>query len=107
DSSRNSPRSDSLDRFRHDGFRLVDDALQVRLVAEAFRVDLVDVLRAGRTGREPAVLRDDLEAADVGAVSWRLRQLRRDLLPSERAGADCFGGELLQRGLLRRSRGRI
>ena len=44
DSSRNSPRSDRLDRFRHDGFRLVDDALQVRLVAEAFRVDLVDVL---------------------------------------------------------------
>src|SRR5205823_10486451 len=64
ESSRNSPPSGRLDRFGHDGFRLVDDALQVHLVAEAFGVDLVDVLGSRGPSCEPAVLRDDLDAAD-------------------------------------------
>ena len=35
----------------------VDDGVEVSLVAEALGVDLVDVLGAGRPGREPAALR--------------------------------------------------
>ena len=38
--------------------------LQVRWVAEALGIDLVDVLRAGGPGGEPAVLGDDFQAAD-------------------------------------------
>src|SRR5207244_2687163 len=63
-----------------DGFGLVEDLLQMRLVAEALGVDLVHVLGPGRPGREPAVLCYDLQPADLRAVARRPHQLGDDLL---------------------------
>src|SRR3954471_21825945 len=73
-------------RFGDDRLRLVHDRVQVRLVAEALRVDLVDVLGARGPRCEPAVRGHDLEAADLGAVAGRLHQLRRDRLARELVG---------------------
>ena len=53
----------------HDLLGLANDPLEVRLVPEALRVDLVDVLRARGTRREPAARRHDLQAADGGTVA--------------------------------------
>src|SRR5690349_23734871 len=55
----------------HDRLCLADDGLQVGLVAEALRVDLVDVLGAGRSGREPAA-RSEEHTSEL--------QSRRDLV---------------------------
>ena len=44
---------DDLLRFFHDG-------IQMRLIAEALGIDFVDVFGAGRPGREPARLGNDL-----------------------------------------------
>ena len=56
---------------------VLDDLLQVILALEALRVELVDVLGAGRAGREPAAVGRDLHAADGRVVARRLRQHRR------------------------------
>ena len=52
---------------------LVEDPLEALLAVEALRVDLVDVLGPGRPRGEPAVLGDDLQAADRRAVAGRAR----------------------------------
>src|SRR3984893_9963432 len=80
----------SAQRFGDDGLGLVDDALEMRLVPEALGVDFVDVFGARWTGGKPAVLRDDLQAADLRPVSRRPHQLRNDLLSSQRLGAHRF-----------------
>src|ERR1700761_4208846 len=43
------------------GLRLRDEPVQMLAVVEAFRIDLVDVLRARGARREPAALGDHLE----------------------------------------------
>src|SRR5579883_958982 len=53
----------------HHGLRLADNRLQVGLVLEAFRVDFVDIFRPRRPGREPAVGRYHLQAADRCVVA--------------------------------------
>src|SRR5688572_10076687 len=53
----------------HDGAGLLHQRVQVPLIAEALRVDLVHVLRAGRPRREPPVRRHHLEAADLRVVA--------------------------------------
>ena len=64
-------------RLVHHLLRLADDGVEVRLVLEALRVDLVDVLGAGGPRREPAAGGDDLQAADrrrccrVRGSAWR------------------------------------
>src|SRR2546422_8407562 len=52
-----------------DRLRVAHDGVEVSLVLEAFRVDLVDVLRAGRPRREPAAASDDLQTADRRIVA--------------------------------------
>src|SRR5512139_3865118 len=47
------------------------DALQVRAAAEAFRIKLVHVFRAGRACREPALRGDDLQPTDGRTVTRR------------------------------------
>ena len=71
------------------------DALQVVRTAEALRVDFVNIFRAGRACREPAVVGDDLEAADGGPVARRRRQLGDDGIPGSNAGnANWRGREI-------------
>src|SRR6266540_6549761 len=79
---------------------LVDDPLQVLLAEEALRVDLVDVLGAGRPGGEPAVLGGDLHPADRGAVAWRGGEHAGDRLAGELGGGDVLGRQLAERRLL-------
>src|SRR3569832_494921 len=55
-----------------DGLGLDLDAMQMIRAKEAFRIDLVDLLGAGRTRREPPVLDNHIEAANRRAVAWRL-----------------------------------
>src|SRR5690606_12419854 len=95
DTARRPRASSSGERLRDDRLRLRDDGVQVVLAAEALRVDLVDVLGAGRARREPAVLGDDLETADR-AARGRLRQAREDGLAGEAARRDGVRRELLQ-----------
>ena len=79
---RNASRPASLMRRSHgavdDGPSLGHDGVQVRLVDEALRVDLVDVLGARRPGREPAASGHDLQAADRGAIARGANQLGDD-----------------------------
>ncbi len=62
----------------HDLPCVAQQGLQVLLVAEAFGVDLIDGLRAGRPCCEPAVCRDDLQTADRRVVPGSPRQLLGD-----------------------------
>src|SRR2546421_11701974 len=68
----------------HHRLRFAHDGVEVSLVLEALRVDLVDVLRAGRPRREPAAPGDDLQSADRRAVARGTGQL----------GPDRFAGQL-------------
>src|SRR5260370_39294807 len=86
----------ALDRYRGSSSsfrrvqRVVDDLLgfahhrvEVSLVLEALRVDLVDVLRAGGPGCKPAAGSHDFQALDGGAVPRRAGQLRGDPLAGQ------------------------
>src|SRR5262245_7203840 len=59
----------------HDSLGLAHNGIQVGLVLEALRVDLVDVFRAGGPGREPAAGGHHLQAADRGVVARGAGQL--------------------------------
>lgn len=61
---------------------------------EGFGVHLVDVLGAGRTGREPVVLGGDLQAADLGVVARGFGELGGDVLAGQLGGCDVVAGEL-------------
>src|SRR5262245_23858927 len=54
----------SLKCIGHDLLRFADDLLEMVLAQEALGVNLVDVFCAGRAGSEPAVCRNDFEAAN-------------------------------------------
>src|SRR5438046_2940740 len=47
---------------------LLDDGVEMGLSLETFRIDLVDVFRAGRSRREPTARRHYLEPADRRSV---------------------------------------
>src|SRR4051812_8279376 len=80
------------EHLRQPCLSLLLNRLQVLGAAEAFRIDLVDVLGARRPGGEPAEIGFDLDAAERLAVAGRLAQ----------GGADGIAGEILQAELLRR-----
>ena len=73
---------------------------------EALRIDLVDVFRARRTGGEPAVPGDDLQAANRRIVPRRPRELRTIGSPASSVAVTA-SGESLASGLLLRSRRRV
>src|SRR5258708_34498165 len=79
-------------RGSDDRLSLGEDAAPVSFVLEAFAVNLVDVLGAGRTRREPSVGRDHLQPADRRAVA---RSVTQDL-------QDGFAGQIRGPDLLRR-----
>ena len=70
------------------------DAAQVRRVAKALRVDLVDVLGARRPHREPAARRHDLHPADRRIVARCTRDDRLDALAGAGRGSDLLRREL-------------
>jgi len=74
--------------------------LQVIFAAEAFRVDLVDVLGSRRPRREPSALRHHLDSAERLAVPGRPRQLCRDRLAGEVLCGELFGSNFGKPGLL-------
>ena len=71
------------DRLPHDCLGFFLNLLQVIGIAEALRVDFVNVLGAGGTGGEPSVLCDGFDSADRLAVSGRRGQNVLDLLAGE------------------------
>jgi len=71
--------------------RLREDALQVLFAVEALRVQLVDILRAGGSRREPAVRGDHLEAADGGAVARRVHEHLLNGIAGELRGMNVGG----------------
>src|SRR5258708_37152888 len=87
-------------RFAHDG-------VEVSLVLEALRVDLVDVLRAGRARREPAATGDDLQSADRRAVARGTGQLAPDRLAGHLRLLDGLEWDMRQPRLLLGRRRRI
>src|SRR5215831_13088623 len=66
----------------HDLLSLARDRIQVGLIPEAFRIDLVDVLGSGGPGAKPAAARHNLETADGCVVS----RGRGERLPDGLAG---------------------
>src|ERR1700675_700851 len=53
----------------HHRLGFAHDAVQMGLILEALRVDLVDVFRAGGAGGEPAARRHDFQAADRRVIA--------------------------------------
>ena len=100
---RHRPRS----ALGHDPPRLVHDGVEVALVPEALRVELVDVLRARGPDGEPAARRDDLQAADRLVDARRPGQLCRDRLAGQLRRPDRLGRERPQPRLLLGRRRRI
>ncbi len=77
-----SPHLGTGQRVVHNLLGLAYDSVQMRLVLEAFRVDLVDVFRARGPGRKPAASGHHLQAADWGVVARGAGQLGGDRLSS-------------------------
>src|SRR6185312_7513193 len=75
----------------HNLLGLLQDALQVRGVAKALGVDLVDILGARGSGGEPAVGGLHLQPADRCIVTRCARQHAFDLLPGEFARLHLLG----------------
>src|ERR1700716_1594395 len=58
------PERSAAEGFVHHRLGFLHNAVQVGLVLEALRIDLVDVLRAGGPGREPAAGGHDFQPSD-------------------------------------------
>src|SRR6476659_9949994 len=91
----------------HNFLSFLHDCGQMTLILKALCIDLVDVLGAGRPGREPAIIRHDLQPADRGAVTWSGGQFARDRVAGESLNRDRCGRQLLKPRLLIRGRWRI
>ena len=74
-SLRNNPVYQRLRFFLH--------LRQVVRALEGLGVDLVHILGAGRAGREPGVLRDNLQAANRSAIAGSLGEFGRDLFAGQ------------------------
>ena len=77
------PGRHGVEGFAYDFLGVGLYLLQMVLTAEAFGVDLVDVLGAGGPGGEPAALGDHLDAADGRAVARGARSASDDLLAGQ------------------------
>ena len=62
--------------------------------AKAFRINLVNILGAGRARGEPAILRGDLDATDGVAVSGRVGQDRQNFLAGQIWHLNALLGDL-------------
>ena len=79
---------------RHERLRFVLDAFQMRPVAEAFRVQLVDVLRSRRTHGKPSIVGNDLQSTDGFAVAGRRREDCANGFAGQFRRVDLITGEL-------------
>ena len=104
---RESARSTSRERGVDDSLRLAHDHLQMCGILETFRVDLVDVLGAGRPCGEPAAGRTHLDPADRRIVAGRTIEDLLDFFAGEFAELEIGRGKLAEPGALRRIRGRL
>ena len=77
-------------RTINDGLRVDENALQVLGPGKTLAVYLVNVFGARGSCREPAALRDDLDAADWRAVARRGAQDTLDLFAREFARLDAL-----------------
>ncbi len=105
-----APRSPPLMPRRRPGDQgpgLLLDSPQVVGPEEAFGVDLVDVLRAGRAGGEPAVRGDHLQPPDGGAVPGRDGEHLHDRLARQRIRRHLRRGQARQKLLLLPVRRRV
>src|SRR6266702_5218813 len=87
--------------LRQPGLSFLLNALQVVGATKTLRVDLVDILRAGRPRGEPAEIGFDLDAAEGLAVAGRLAErgadgIAREILEAELLGRDGFQDVLLR-----------
>src|SRR3974390_819135 len=83
---------------------LAHPGLQVGLASETLGVDLVEILGAGRPGREPAVGRNHLEAADRRVIAWGAREPGEERFAPGLRLEYRWRRELLQQRLLRGAR---
>src|SRR5882757_644243 len=95
------------ERGIHDGLRIGQETLQMRFVAKTLGVDLVDILGARRTRREPAAFRGDFDAADGCVVARRVRQHLVDFFAHKFRGPNLCAVEQPEFFLLRRGCRRI
>src|SRR3569833_3311402 len=96
-----------LTHFRQRRLRLALDALEMRFVAKALGIELVDVLRAGWTRGEPAIFSLDLATAERLAVARRCGVHGAHGISGELLEAELLRRQRLQRRLLRRCRRHI
>src|SRR5829696_2716720 len=87
-----------------DPLRLLLHLYEVIRTAEGLGVDLVDILRAARTGREPRVGALHLHSAHRGAVAGGRRELRGDRVAGELGRGDGVAVQPAEGRLLRRRR---
>src|SRR5215831_17840833 len=80
----------------HNFLSFLHDRRQMILVPETFRINLVDVLCAGRPRSEPAGISDNLEPADRGAVTRGGSHFACDRLASESISSNRCRRQLLQ-----------
>src|SRR5437667_12879146 len=81
----------AADRGANELLCLGHERVQVRRALEALRVNLVDVLRAGRPSREPPARGHDLQAVYRRVVARGPGQLGGDPLAGERLVLDRIG----------------
>src|SRR5215469_8680947 len=80
----------------HNFLSFLHDRGQMIFILKAFRIDLIDVLGAGRTGCEPASVSHNLKPADRGAVPWGGSQFGCNSLASDSISGNCCWRQLLQ-----------
>ena len=88
-----------------ESLRIALDLPEMLLAAEAFCVNLVNILGSRWPGGKPAVFSDQLDPADGFVVAGRLRQLRFDRLARQVLRIK-FGGVQLCETCLLLGRGR-
>jgi len=70
---------------------------------ETLRINLVDILGAGRTGREPSAFGYHFQSADGSTVARRYSEDSLDFFACQLAELDLLGRELRHQFLLIRS----
>ena len=88
---------------RQQCLRVALDGVQVVFARKALRIELVDVLRAGGTGREPSFRGGHFQSAERSAVPGRGGQHGLDGVSGEFAGGDLVRREFGEEGLDRKS----
>src|SRR5215813_4421651 len=98
---------ETLQCFVHDFLSFADDRIQVGLILEALRINLVNVLGARWPGCKPTVVGYNLKAADRRAVTRGASQFISDRLTRKVRSGNCFRRQFFETRLLLRRRWRV